>query len=55
MTLRLDNVSYDHGSDSLPLQDVDFVQTEWIAWKTEHPTTRVFVGNITGQSSPIPQ
>jgi hypothetical protein len=44
LTLFFENQSWPQSSDAIPLKDVDFVHTEWIAWKTEHPETRVFQG-----------
>lgn len=46
LSLVLDGQTYEHSSGTIPLDDVDFVQTEWIAWKTEHPDTQVFVGHL---------
>lgn len=46
MSVVVNGLIYDHGSDTIPLEDVDFVQTAWIAWKTEHPETKVFLGSL---------
>lgn len=44
MMLRLDGQMYDHTAETIPLEDVDFVRTEWLAWKLEHPDTKIYVG-----------
>ena len=45
MVLMLDGISHSHSSTAIPLKDVDFVRTLWIAWKVEHPETKVFLGD----------
>ena len=46
MMLMLDGTVHAHSSTTIPLKDVDFVRTLWIAWKVEHPDTQVFLGEL---------
>lgn len=53
LTLDIDGNPMAQSSDQIPLQDLDFVLTEWIAWKTEHPDSLVFTGaDISDKPSP---
>ncbi|MCA9038379.1 MAG: DUF3179 domain-containing protein [Planctomycetaceae bacterium] len=44
LKVNLDGIIYDHNATDLPLTDVDYVRTVWIAWKVEHPETVVYQG-----------
>ncbi len=52
LSLILNGTTYEHSSNTIPLTDMDFVQTAWIAWKTEHPDARVFQGK--SPDKPLP-
>lgn len=44
MTLCLNDVMYPQSSKDIPLVDREFVRTTWGEWKSEFPTTRVYMG-----------
>lgn len=41
-----EEITYEQTAGTIPLDDVDFVRTEWLAWKIEHPETVVYLGPL---------
>ena len=46
MLIMLNGQMHPQTSTTIPLQDIDFVRTQWIAWKVEHPETKIFLGSL---------
>lgn len=54
LTISIDGISHAQSDEAIALKSVDHVQTEWIAWKTEHPETMVFLGTLAEKFGPAP-
>jgi hypothetical protein len=46
MSVYLGGIMYPQLSKEIPLADQPFTQTSWREWKTQHPATRVYLGNM---------
>ncbi len=54
LQLVVNGATFPQSSLEIPLADVDFVKTLWIAWKDEHPDTMVFPGESAAPNSAQP-
>jgi hypothetical protein len=54
LTISIDGIAHAQSDEAIALKSVDHVQTEWIAWKTEHPETMVFLGTLAEKFGPAP-
>lgn len=46
LVLLLNGDRYDQTSPNVPLVDVEYTRTTWGAWKSQHPDTLIYVGEI---------
>ncbi|MBC7852965.1 MAG: DUF3179 domain-containing protein [Pirellulaceae bacterium] len=46
LALLIDGRRYSQGSEKIPLQEVDFVQTTWKEWRQEHPQSKIYLGDV---------
>lgn len=58
MLLQLSGQFYRQSSQELGLEDLKFERAAWLAWRTKHPQTKVYLGHLTmfkKPTEPLPE